>query len=82
MVDDEIETNGHEGTVEAVSGRTTVLRTTDGDESEAQDGVLRNVRKRLDDADIAMPSLERIVRRPDLPARETGSPEPKDSTSS
>ena len=168
VVDDEIETNGHEGTVEAVSGRTTVLRTTDGrrinipstdvlsnsitvytafdkrrssmtlgiaydsdfdavdkelvaalssaegvlddpppsvrgtgfgsgtyelelrwwhhpglgDESEVLDRVVRNVKKRLDAADIAMPSPERVMRQPDLPASETGSPEPKDSSSS
>ncbi|MDX2380580.1 MAG: mechanosensitive ion channel, partial [Acidimicrobiia bacterium] len=152
-VDDEIETNGHEGSVEAVSGRTTVLRTRDGrrinipstdvlsnsitvytaydkrrssitleiaydadletaekelvaaassaegvlddpppsvrargfesgtyelelrwwhgsglaDESQALDRVVRNVKRQLDAADIAMPSPERIVRQPDLP---------------
>jgi small-conductance mechanosensitive channel len=153
VVDDEIETNGHEGTVEEVSGRTTVLRTRDGrrvnvpstdvlnnsitvytayasrrssitleiaydadldtaekelvaaassaegvlddpppsvrargfdsgtyvlelrwwhgsglaDESQALDRVVRNVKKRLDAAGIAMPAPERIVRQPDLP---------------
>ena len=168
VVGDEIDTNGHEGNVEEVSGRTTVLRTRDGrrvnipstdvlansitvytafdkrrssltvdiaydadletaakelvaaaataegvldnpppsvrargfgsgtyelelrwwhgsglsDESQTVDRVVRNVKKRLDAASIAMPSPERIVRQPDLPASGGRSPDPTRSTSS
>jgi small-conductance mechanosensitive channel len=37
------------------------------DESQAQDHVARNVKRKLDAAGIAMPSPERIIRQPDLP---------------
>jgi len=37
------------------------------DESQAQDHVVRNVKRKLDAAGIAMPSPERIIRQPDLP---------------
>jgi small conductance mechanosensitive channel len=153
VVGDEIESNGHEGEVRAINGRTTVLETRDGrriavpssdvldntiviytafekrrssltvdieyradldaaeaaliaaassvagvlddpapsvrardfasgtyqlelrwwhgprlsDESQAQDQVVRNVKRKLDDAGIVMPSPERIIRQPDLP---------------
>jgi small conductance mechanosensitive channel len=153
VVGDEIQSNGHEGEVQAINGRTTVLQTRDGrriavpstdvlanaiviytafekrrssltvdieyqadleaaeaalidaassadgvisdpapsvrardfgsgtyqlelrwwhgprlsDESQAQDHVVRNVKQRLDDAGIGMPSPERIIRQPDLP---------------
>jgi len=153
VVGDEIESNGHEGEVQIINGRTTVLQTRDGrrvaipstdvldnsiiiytafekrrssltvdiayvaeldaaetalidaassaggvlddpapfvrargfgsgtyqlelrwwhgprlsDESQALDQVVRNVKRNLDAAGIAMPSPERIVRQPDLP---------------
>jgi len=160
-IGDEIESNGHEGEVRAINGRTTVLQTRDGrriavpstdvlnnniiiytafekrrssltvdvayradleaaeaalidaassadgvlddpapsvrargfgsgtyelelrwwhgprlaDESQAQDHVVRNVKRELDAAGIAMPSPERIIRQPDVPDT------PDDSTS-
>ena len=37
------------------------------EESQAQDQVVRSVKRQLDAAGIAMPSPERIVRQPDLP---------------
>jgi small conductance mechanosensitive channel len=37
------------------------------EESQAQDQVVRSVKRHLDAAGIAMPSPERIIRQPDLP---------------